>query len=1406
MLKPLKQLFSHPDLRRQVLRRGILWTLVIAVFIGFGHYFSHQENREIALSRARDRFRMDVITRLWVAQRGGVYVPLDEKTSANPHLKGLPDRDITTSTGKVHTLVNPAYLTRMLHELGKSEFGLQSHITSLNPLRPDNAADAWEQKALKSFEAGTREYLEELTLAGRPHLRFMGALVTTEGCLGCHAAQGYKVGDVRGGISVTVPMDPGVTMIGGIHELATILGMGAVWLIGLGVILIAGRWDLGRIAEHERDLAALRNSEQSHRNQFARNSAAMMLVDPDDGTIIDANDAAIAFYGHPRDRLLAMNIADLNTLSAAEIKQAMASVSGSPGAKLQFQHRRADGSVRDVEVSSSPILAGGRTILHSIIFDITERKRTEESLRQSEYRFRLMFEDSPIGIWEEDFSRVKASLDALRREGIQDFKLFFAIHPEEVARIAGEVRILDINSASVKTLNAKDKEQILRDLPSFFTPASLPVFREELIALATGETRFRSEIKILDVLGKEILLDLSLAVQPGHETSLSRVLVTFTDITERKRAEMALRESEGKFRIVADHTYDWEYWVLPDGKFVYVSPSCERISGYRAEEFREDPFLLLRVIHPEDQENFKNHFASAASSLEGFPCQVPDFRILARNGEERWIAHLCQEVFDDEGNYLGRRGSNRDVTDRKKMEDSLKKSEVKYQNLFEQMTEGFVLEEGIYDADGDLSDLRFLNANAAFEQQTGLKGFELIGRTVRELFPGMGPQWLEPYQKLVLTGDTSQFEIYGEAVQRWFEVRAFQTAPTFFGAVFNEITERKASETVLRESEAKYRALVSAIPDLIFINSRDGEFLAVHAPHPNQLFAPAETFLHRKVEEVMPKPFADRFMAAYAAAMKLNTVQALNYTLPIGREQKDFEARVAPCTEDTTITIVRDVTGRNQAEAALRASEERFQKSFHSSPVIMTLSEITDGRYIDVNERFCSVSGFTREEAIGKTSVELGWISTQDRNTLVSELQVGGRIINLPLNLQNRRGDMVHVLYSGEVLEIGGIRYLLSIATDITETKRGEEKRQELESQVQHLQKLDSLGRLAGGVAHDMNNVLASIMAVSSLLKHKGGETALQADLLLKACHRGRDLVKGLLGFARKDVKDVALLDLNDLARREVDLLSNTTLQKFRIQHDLQRNLPKIFGDESALANALMNLCVNALDAMPDGGTLTLRTRTVAESWVQLIVEDSGQGMTEEVRTRALEPFFTTKPLGKGTGLGLSMVFGTMKAHGGTVEIHSKVGEGTQVALRLPTSPNLDERPAAVPFTSTGKPSRPLCILLVDDDPLVRAAVPPLLQSLGHSVEVAESGVEALRYLGEGMPVDLLLLDLNMPGVNGESTLWRLRRTHPDLPVFIASGYMDEATWERLGAMPMVSLLPKPYGLEEIQNALSRLD
>jgi two-component system cell cycle sensor histidine kinase/response regulator CckA len=388
-----------------------------------------------------------------------------------------------------------------------------------------------------------------------------------------------------------------------------------------------------------------------------------------------------------------------------------------------------------------------------------------------------------------------------------------------------------------------------------------------------------------------------------------------------------------------------------------------------------------------------------------------------------------------------------------------------------------------------------------------------------------------------------------------------------------------------------------------------------------------------------------------------------------------------------------------------------------------------------------------------------------------------------------------------------GRQVVFGVVRDITERKLAEEQRRELELQVQHLHRLESLGRLAGGVAHDMNNVLTAILGFAEIEQADappGSPLSQHMATIGKACLRGRTLLRGLLEFAREGLAIEEVIDLNDLVREEVALLERTTLQRVRLQADLAPALRPIMGDPAALNHVLMNLCLNAVDAMPQGGDLILRTCNDDPAHVVLEVIDHGVGMAPEVLEKAMEPFFTTKAHGKGTGLGLAIACRTVAAHHGAIGIRSTPGQGTTVSIRLPACTSAARRMSECEAPSA-KDARCLRVLVVDDDELIRLSTSRLLEALGHATVIAGSGESALELLQAGAEFDVVILDINMPGIGGAGTLPRLRELRPDLPVLLATGRVDQVAVDLVESTTGVTLMPKPYRLKDLKAHLAAI-
>jgi PAS domain S-box-containing protein len=350
----------------------VVWTFA-AVAVLVGERADRQTFLAVnALTTARANFEKDIAFRRWAAKHGGAYVPVTAETPPNPYLK-VPEREISTTSGRQLTLMNPAYMTRQVFEISKMSAGApQGHITSLNPIRPENAPDAWEKVALQAFEKGAEEYSDFQTMDGRQFFRFMRPMKTEKACLKCHADQGYKEGDIRGGISVSIPVSELLKINAKSSKRHTLI-IALVWLLGL-----CGFWfGLRRVRNASQ---ALQESEERYRQQFQQSQAVMMIIDPDNGAVVDANLAACSYYGYSRKDMLALKISDINTSSPDEMARCIAGVRDGSNRKFLAQHRLFDGTLRNVEIFSNPITFGERMLLHSIIFDVTDRITAEREL------------------------------------------------------------------------------------------------------------------------------------------------------------------------------------------------------------------------------------------------------------------------------------------------------------------------------------------------------------------------------------------------------------------------------------------------------------------------------------------------------------------------------------------------------------------------------------------------------------------------------------------------------------------------------------------------------------------------------------------------------------------------------------------------------------------------------------------------------------------------------------------------------------------------------------------------------------------------------------------------------------------------------------------------------------------
>jgi PAS domain S-box-containing protein len=464
----------------------------------------------------------------------------------------------------------------------------------------------------------------------------------------------------------------------------------------------------------------------------------------------------------------------------------------------------------------------------------------------------------------------------------------------------------------------------------------------------------------------------------------------------------------------------------------------------------------------------------------------------------------------------------------------------------------------------------------------------------------------------------------------------------------------------------------------------------------------------------------------------------------------------------------------------LLAHEEKFSKAFKSSPAAMAISRLSDGKFIDVNDRWLELTKLNREEAIGRTPVELGiFESARDREKLVKIIRKRGSIRGRSLKFA-LAGRMLDTLVSVELIELDGQPLLISSILDVTELKNVTE-------QLQQAQKMEVIGSLAGGVAHDFNNLLTIIKGYCEFASRRvpTGELAEEIHQIREAADRAAELTRKLLAFSRRQILQPRALSLNAVLSPIENMLRRILGEKIELMTFLAPDLGTVDVDPVQMEQVVLNLAVNARDAMPSGGKLLFETKNLelsvacpqkgfeipAGHYILLTVSDTGTGIKPEHLDRIFEPFFTTKEVGSGTGLGLSTVYGIVRQSGGWISVYSQAGWGTTFKVWLPRIDSLAE-----PFQRSEKRLEELSgtetVLVVDDDRGVRELTAKILGQYGYQVITSSSGDEALRRAGEFEgEIHLLITDVVMPKIDGGELAQRLKAERPDVKVLYMSGY-----------------------------------
>jgi two-component system cell cycle sensor histidine kinase/response regulator CckA len=537
----------------------------------------------------------------------------------------------------------------------------------------------------------------------------------------------------------------------------------------------------------------------------------------------------------------------------------------------------------------------------------------------------------------------------------------------------------------------------------------------------------------------------------------------------------------------------------------------------------------------------------------------------------------------------------------------------------------------------------------------------------------------------------------------------------------------------------------------------------------------------------------------------------------VQNQLRDLDTLVEKRTAElhrTNAQMKGEIAERLVAEKALILSEERFSKAFRANPIPLAIQSLQSGAITDANRGFQTLTGYNREELIGRTPSELGlWVDPDQGRNIIARLSSSPSIRHSPCLLQTHSGAVCEILLSVEPMELDGQPSMLTIVQDVTEQLR-------LEKQLVHSQKMEAVGQLAAGIAHDFNNMLTVIQGNVSLViaESQDSPEAPLLESILAASKRAAGLVHQLLAFSRKQKLELSAMNIADLLRSLSEMLPRMLGEDIIVRFEIPADLPLVTMNAGLIEQMLLNLAVNARDAMPHGGKLTVKAEPVYLSaaelranrdgrpgpFLLLSVTDTGCGIPPDVLPRIFEPFFTTKPVGKGTGLGLATVYGIAKQHEGWIRVKSEVSKGTTFEIFIPFNDEAALVHVDAPRTDMPRPRGTETVLVVEDEEAVRRYVAATLTTHGYTVIEARNGIEArMAWKERKKPIDLLLTDMVMPeGLTGLDLAKSLLTDSPGLKIIFTSGHNSDLSNSKFPFADAHRFVAKPYQFSDLLQAV----